>query len=83
MAKQSRFDTGQEYFFQVLGPTQPPMQWIPGTFPWGVKRPGREADHLHPSSVEVSLPYACMARCLISHAREHLYLYSNNQVTFI
>jgi len=35
-----------------LGPTQPSMQWVPGSFP-GVKRPGRGVDHLSPSSAEV------------------------------
>jgi hypothetical protein len=29
----------------VLGPTQSPIQWVPGAFSPGVKRPGREADH--------------------------------------
>jgi hypothetical protein len=29
----------------ALGPTQPPIQWVPATLPLGVKRPGREADH--------------------------------------
>jgi len=28
----------------ALGPTQPPIQWVPGLFP-GVKRPGRGVDH--------------------------------------
>jgi hypothetical protein len=28
-----------------LEPTQPPIQWVPGTLSLGVKRPGREADH--------------------------------------
>jgi hypothetical protein len=37
----------------VLGPTQPPIQWVPGAFTLGVKRPGREADHSLPSSAEV------------------------------
>jgi hypothetical protein len=37
----------------VLGPTQPPNQWVPGAFSMGVKRPGREADHSPPSSAEV------------------------------
>jgi len=32
------------------GAYQPPIQWVPGNFSPGVKRPGREADHLHPSS---------------------------------
>jgi len=36
-----------------VGPTQPPIQWIPGALSLGVKRPGREADHSHPSSAEV------------------------------
>jgi len=30
----------------ALGPTQPPIQWVPGSFP-GVKRPGRGLDHPH------------------------------------
>jgi hypothetical protein len=33
--------------------TQPPIQWVPGALTLGVKRPGREADHSPPSSVEV------------------------------
>jgi hypothetical protein len=37
----------------VLGPTQPPIQWVPGALSLGVKLPGREADHSPPSSVEV------------------------------
>jgi hypothetical protein len=37
----------------ALGPTQPPIQWVPGALSLGVKRPGREADHLFPSSAEV------------------------------
>ena len=36
----------------VLGPTQPPIQWLPGLFP-GVKRPGRGIDHPPPHSAEV------------------------------
>jgi hypothetical protein len=38
----------------VLGPTQPPVQWVPGVLSPGVKaRPGRDADHSPPSSAEV------------------------------
>jgi hypothetical protein len=37
----------------ALGPTQPPVQWIPGALSLGVKRPGREAYHPPPSSAEV------------------------------
>jgi hypothetical protein len=52
----------------ALGPTQPPIQWIPGALsPW-VKRPVREADHSLPASDEVKkmwiytsiTPYAFM-----------------------
>jgi hypothetical protein len=32
----------------ALGPTQPPIQWVPG-----VKQPGRDVDHLPPTSAEV------------------------------
>jgi hypothetical protein len=37
----------------ALGPTQPPIKWIPGALFPGVKRPRREADHSLPSSAEV------------------------------
>ena len=44
-----------------LGPTQPPIQWVPG-LSRGVKRPGRGVDH-PPSSAEVE-------------GRVQLYIYS-------
>jgi len=37
----------------ALWPTQPPIQWVPGAISLGVKRQRREADHSHPSSVQV------------------------------
>jgi hypothetical protein len=41
-------------FMPALGPTQPPVQWVPGVLSPGVKaRPGRDADHSPPSSAEV------------------------------
>jgi hypothetical protein len=41
----------------VLGPTQPPIQWIPGALSPGVKRSGCEADRS---------PYVFMPWCLIN-----------------
>jgi hypothetical protein len=37
----------------ALGPTQPPIQWVPGTLSLGLKRQGRETDHSSPPSAEV------------------------------
>jgi hypothetical protein len=37
----------------ALGPTQLPIQWLPGALSLGVKRPGREVDRSPPSSAEV------------------------------
>jgi hypothetical protein len=53
----------------ALGPTQPPIQWVPGELSPGVKRQGREADHSPPASAEFKKmwiyrsppPYAFMA----------------------
>jgi hypothetical protein len=36
----------------ALGLNQPLIQWVPGALSLGVKRQGREADHLLPSSAE-------------------------------
>jgi hypothetical protein len=37
----------------ALGPTQPPIQWVPGARSPGVKREGREADYSPPINAEV------------------------------
>jgi hypothetical protein len=69
----------------ALGPTQPPIQWVPGTLSLGVKLPGREADHSFPSSAEVkmcgvipTLPqYAFMTWCLVkTQGQLNIYLHS-------
>jgi hypothetical protein len=39
---------------KIMGPTQSPVQWVPGgPFPGGKARPRRDADHSPPSSAEV------------------------------
>jgi hypothetical protein len=49
---------GKDFLFSItstpaVGPTQPPIQWVPGVLSLGVKRSGREADHSPPASAEV------------------------------
>jgi hypothetical protein len=36
-----------------MGPTRPPIQWVPGALSPEVKQPGREVDHSPPTSAEV------------------------------
>jgi hypothetical protein len=52
----------------ALGPTQPPIQWVPEALSLGVKRSGREADYSPPSSVEVKV---CVKLYLHSPIRLH------------
>jgi hypothetical protein len=58
----------------ALGPTQPPIQRVPGALSLGVKRPGSEADHSPPSSAEVknvwsytSTPPGCFHGVVLSY----------------
>jgi hypothetical protein len=43
----------------ALGPTQPPIQWVPGAIALGVKRLGREDDQSPSSSAEVKNVWSC------------------------
>jgi hypothetical protein len=66
----------------ALGPTQPPIQWVPGALSLRVKWPGCEANHSPPSSAEVknawsytSTPqYVFMAWCLVKHRDNFTFL---------
>jgi hypothetical protein len=44
---------GKIFLFSTAGPTQPPIECVPGAISPGVKRQRREADHSPPSSAEV------------------------------
>jgi hypothetical protein len=44
-------------FRPALGPTQPPIQWVPGAPSLEVNQPQREANHSPPSSVEEFVTY--------------------------
>jgi hypothetical protein len=37
----------------ALGPTQPPIQWVPGALSPGIRRPGSETDPSAPASAVV------------------------------
>jgi len=71
---------GNFIFSPALGSTHPPERCVPVALYQGLRRPGREADHLHPSSAEFkyprsytsSPPYVFLALCLIKHW-VHLY----------
>jgi hypothetical protein len=52
----------------ALGPTQPPIQWVPGALSLEIKRPGRETDHSPPSGAKVK---ECVELYLHSPIRLH------------
>jgi hypothetical protein len=52
----------------AVGPTQPPIQWVPGALSLWVKRPGSEADNLAASSARVK---ECVELYLHSPIRLH------------
>jgi hypothetical protein len=65
MVRRSIFDGGKLFRTRPdrpWGPTQPPVQWVPGLFSWG-KPSDRGVDHPRPSRAKVK-------------EREELYLYS-------
>jgi hypothetical protein len=43
----------------ALGPTQPPIQWVPGALSLKVKQLEREVDHSPPSSAEIKNAWSC------------------------
>jgi hypothetical protein len=54
--QRSEFESRWRHEFPLLyivqtdsGTTQPPIHWVPGALPLGIKRPGREADQSPPA----------------------------------
>jgi hypothetical protein len=68
----------------ALGPTQLPIQWVPGALSLELKRLGREADHSLPCSAEVknawsytSTPqYTFMVWCLVKHRDNFTFIFT-------
>ena len=63
----------------ALGPTQPPVKWVP-YLPGGKVRPGRAADHSPPSSAAVMEGYSYTSTHHLGHigpvtGKLYLYLY--------
>ena len=62
----------------ALGPTQPPVKWVPRLYR-GKVRPGRAADHSPPSSAAVKEEYSYTSTQPLGHTGPvtgSLYLYS-------
>jgi hypothetical protein len=60
----------------AFGPTQPPIQWVPGAFS-GVKRPGFEGNYFAPCIAEVKNEWNCTSPPPVS-----LHFTDSDTVTF-
>jgi hypothetical protein len=73
----------------ALGPTQLPIQWVPGALSLGVKRLGLETNHSSPCSAEVKNAWSytstpqCffIACCLVKHRGNFTFYLYNDQTT--
>jgi hypothetical protein len=66
----------------VLGPTQPPVQWVPGAPSLGVKWPEREVGHSPPSSAEVKECVELYLQSANTPSRRGAQLKHRNNFTF-
>jgi hypothetical protein len=67
----------------VLGPTQPPIKWVPRALPLGVKRPGREADNSFPSSADFKECVELYFHSPNTHSWRHTQLKKKHRDNFI
>jgi hypothetical protein len=75
----------------VLGPTQPPNEWVSGFLSLEVKRPGREADHsphLVPKSIMSGyIPpfpqYSSMAWCSVKKRQRDKFTFTSWNVEYL
>jgi hypothetical protein len=66
----------------AVGPTQPPMRWVPRALFLGIKRPGREADHSPSSDSEVKMCGAIPPLPIMSSWRRALLSKHRDKFTF-
>jgi hypothetical protein len=66
------------------GPTQSPIQRVPGVLSLRVKRPGREADHIHLvprlrmcGAIPPLPQYISLARCLVKHTDNFTFTFTS------
>jgi hypothetical protein len=64
----------------ALGPTQPPIQWVPGALSLGVQRPERETDHSSSAEVKNAWTYTSTPpirlHVVVLEVQGQLYLYN-------
>jgi hypothetical protein len=79
-------------FRPALGPTQPPIQYLPGVVSAGIKVPEDKANHSPPSSIEVKnckaippLPHtpSCCGAQLIKHRDNSTFICRTAQLSTI
>ena len=72
-----RIPAGPRHYFLLhnkqpgSGPTEPPVKWLPGFFPRGLKRLRRDFDHSPPPSAEVKNEWSYVSHiCLCDVDRD-------------
>jgi len=65
LGRDERFFFSPKAFRPAVGSTQPPVQWVTGTFSTEIKWPGHETDYLHLSRADVKKAFmVCVGKLL-------------------